>query len=147
MRRIIPGLLALAISLISLPSPAAGGRDEAGQAAERFARTLRAGEPSELHAILPKDGKILVSMAETGSGAGYYGASQVEALFGSYLAGHRFRECRIDHFEIQEPSYARVDLTAVRDGPDDERVTVFFRLALHLEQERWVLREIRESTQ
>ncbi len=146
MWRIIPGLLALAISLTCLPALAEDGRHEAGQAAERFARTLRSGEPSALHAILPRDGKILVSMAETGSGAGYYGSSQVEALFGSYLAGHRFRECSIEHLEIQESSYARVDLTAIHDGPDNQRATVSFRLALHLEQGRWVLREIREST-
>ena len=146
MWRIIPVFLALAIGLTSLPSSAEGGREKAGQAAERFAHALRTGELSALHAILPQNGKILVSMAEPGSGAGYYGASQVEALFGSYLAGRRFRGCRIEHLEIQESSYARADLTAVRDGPDGDRATVFFRLALHLDQGRWVLREIREST-
>ena len=70
----------------------------------------------------------------------------MEALFGNYLAGHRFRECSIEHLEIQESSYARVNLTAIHDGPDIPQSTVSFRLALHLEQGRWVLREIRGST-
>ena len=146
MRRIIPGLLVFAISLTALPTPAETGRKEAGQAADRFAQVLGSGKTASLETILPRSGKILVSFTGTGRGAGYFGISQVEALLGSYLAEYRFSECRIDHIEVQESSYCRIDLTANRSGPDGAREAVVFRLAFQPERDRWVLREIREST-
>ncbi|MBD3869027.1 MAG: hypothetical protein IFK94_12965 [Acidobacteria bacterium] len=145
MRWIIPGLLALAIGLTGLPIPAETGRKEAGQAAERFARALSTGESEALQALLPQSGKILVSISDIGQGAGYFGRSQVEALFSGYLAEFDFSDCRIDHIEVQESSYSRIDLTANRTGPGDAVSAVVFRLAFQPEQDRWVLREIRES--
>jgi hypothetical protein len=145
LRRIIPGLLVFAIALTGLPLPAETGRKEAGEVADRFAQALKAGEPEAIQTLLPRSGKILVSIPETGNGAGYFGKSQVAALFGRYLAEFNFSDCRIDHIEIQDSSYARVDLTANRTGPGDAVSAVVFRLALQPEQGRWVLREIRES--
>ena len=142
----IPGLLVFAIGLTVLPSPAATGGEEAGQVAERFARVLNDRRPADLQEILPRSGKILISIPDAGRTAGYYGNSQVEALFTGYLAGTTFRDCRIDHIEVQDGSYARIDLTANRTGPDGEPAAVVYRLALQPEQGRWVLREIREST-
>ena len=68
----------------------------------------------------------------------------METLLADYLAAFSFRQCRIDHLEVDPASYARIDLTAVRGG--DAGGEIMFRLALQVEQGRWVAREIREST-
>jgi hypothetical protein len=143
--RTIPGLLAIAVGLATLPSPAETGRAGVDQAAARFAQAICSGNPDALHAILPQSGKILVSIPDAGHGAGYYGSSQVEALFGGYLAEYGYLECRIDHLELQDSSYARIDIIARRSGSGADRSPVVFRLALQPEQGLWVLREIRES--
>ena len=135
-----------AVGLTGLPAPAKAGPDDARQAAEQFVQALTTGKPEALQKILPRSGKILVAIRSTRQTAGNFSRSQVEVIFNRYLSEFSFRDCRIDHIEVQESSYSRIDLTANRSGPGDTLAPVLFRLAMQSEEGHWVLREIRESS-
>ena len=120
-------------------------RERAGKAARSLGQALRENDLSLLRAILPKRGKIQLRLVRLGPEEGFFSSSQVEALLQDFLNDGSVRSFDLLRTE-QGPSgfgiaYARAMVTD-RDG----RVA---RLALHLvfepEDDRWVLREMRES--
>ena len=112
-------------------------------AAETFGNALESGHPERLRQILPKEGKVRLKLASFGPEDGFFGAGQVEALFRNFLehgSVKKFEVTRVDGDATYALVHARVALVD-RDGRDQ---LVGMQLAFQPEDQRWILREIKE---
>jgi hypothetical protein len=117
------------------------------RAAQRFGEALLEGRASGLRAVLPARGKVYLSLGRLGPEEGSFGAGQVEALLGDFLASGRVRSFEIVRVEAEGGGsslvHARIGLVD-RDGrPAAARL----HLAFEREGDRWVLREIKETAE
>ncbi|HEX4823311.1 MAG TPA: hypothetical protein VFV19_03290 [Candidatus Polarisedimenticolaceae bacterium] len=140
-------LIGLALVLAAAASPAAPQGDDGGrQAAMRFGRALTSGKADALRPILPQKGKVKLTLAVLAQEDGAFAASQVEALFREFLAGGKVTSFEVTRFEGdgKAGAFAHANATVV----DHEGHTVKLGIHLWLEPEgdRWVLREVKEST-
>lgn len=145
MRPILLSLLLLCIALVPLDAASAAGEKEARGAGQLFADVLTTGQPARLDPILPASGKIMVSLAGRNAGTGYFGVSQAKALLQTWLENGTGKDGKILHVEVQDDSYARVELSIRRTVHGGAEQSARFRLGLQPENGRWVLREIRET--
>ena len=112
-----------------------------------FGDALKSGDTSMLRSILPSRGRVTVRLVRLATEEGAFSASQVQALMKDILKRGTIHTFNVVHVEGSREGYAlvraRADVTD-RDGVD---ARVDLRLALGPEDERWVLREIREAPQ
>jgi hypothetical protein len=120
--------------------------DGARAAALQFGRALKSNDVTLLRSILPAQGKVRLNLHFLGPAEGFYSPGQVEALLREFLEQGSIRSFDLvgldhdpNHFAI---AHGRSLLTD-RDGRP-ARAEIY--LAFQPEDERWVLREVRETS-
>src|SRR5262245_30587488 len=112
-----------------------------------FGRALTRGESAGLPPLLPARGRIRLQLNRLGPADGAYGSSQLEALLQGF-----FRQGSVRTFDLLRlecaagDGYALAQARARLADRDGRPADVELHLALEPEDERWVLREIRESS-
>jgi hypothetical protein len=99
-----------------------------------------------MSAVLPERGRLHLSLTKFGPENGHFGRKQVEALFGDFFTRGSVRSFEVLSLECEADSYAIVQARARIVGGDGRNANVVLHLAFETEDERWVLREIRETT-
>jgi hypothetical protein len=134
----------------ALAAPAAVFAQDAGgarSAAERFGSALTTGRSSSLRPVLPAQGKVRLSLRRLGPEEGVFASGQVEAVFASFLSSGSVRGFSVVSVDSDGKTaalaVARADVTD-RDG---RTAPVGFRLSLEPEAGRWILREVRETSE
>lgn len=146
MRRFVATALLLLAGLFPVAAAAQSpGEAAARDAVERFGRVLTSGNASSLGALLPRKGKVQLKLVRLGPEQGAFSASQVEALLRDFLAQgsvQTFETRRVEH----DPkgvaiASARLELNDKQGRP----ASVELHLVFQPEDERWVVRELRET--
>lgn len=128
-----------------LSTPADDGADASVASARLFGHALIQSRPNDLRAILPKQGKVRVALTRMGPDEGFFGASQVEALFQNFLAVGSVKSFEIVNVDSDGRSASLVHARASLSDREGRPALVGLRLSLQPEGGRWVLREIKES--
>ena len=121
------------------------GEAAARESARAFGDALTRGDASLLRPILPDKGKVRLHFEKLGSEQGYFSANQVEALLQDSLDRQRAADFEILHVESQQKGFALVHVRAALSAPGSPPQVVSLRLGMQTEDQRWVLREIRET--
>jgi len=136
----------LAATLTTPSTLASTGEEQARRAALEFGRALKSGDSGQMRALLPSSGKVRLRLVAFGPEEGSYSGEQVQALFKDF-----FRQGTVRSYELVRLECASEQFTLVQavTGIVD-RVGRPTQVQLHLtfqpEGNRWVLREIRETT-
>lgn len=133
--------LVVAILIASIAAAADG---DGRRAADQLGRFLTNENPDELAAVLPERGKIRLALPSFGAEPGSYAPAQVETLLRSGLARLDVTEFRIER-DWHDGPYALVRASAKIRAEERASQEVRFDLAFQREDDRWVLREFRES--
>jgi hypothetical protein len=112
-------------------------------------RSFRTRKPDSLTSILPKEGKIFVSLRTIGSEAGYYGRDQVHFIFEKIFRSYGTVSFKISEKEFRTSGDRKSTAHCVgfwsyqtKDG-EDGRCLLFF--VLSLKEGGWSLVHIREA--
>ena len=136
----------LLTAALTIPSSAASiGDEEAKTAALRFGRALTGGDTSTLESILPDRGKIRLRLTGFGPAAGSYSADQVAAIFKNFLREGAVRSFDLLRLECASEHFAFVHARAHVTDRDGRPGVTDLHLTFQPEENRWVLREIRET--
>jgi hypothetical protein len=137
----------LLAATLTTPSPLAStGEEQARRAAQEFGRALKSGGSGQMRALLPSSGKVRLRLVAFGPEEGSYSGEQVQALFKDF-----FRQGKVRSYEIVRLDCASEQFTLVQavTGIVDRAgrpIQVHLHLTFQPEGNRWVLREIRETT-
>ncbi len=131
--------------LAASPAAATTGEEDARKAARLFGQALTSGQASMLRPILPEGGKIHLAASRLVPEEGYFGASQVEALLGDFLSQGSVRSFELLRLESDGKTNALAHARAVLTDRQGRPARLGIHLAFQAEQDRWVLREIKET--
>jgi hypothetical protein len=138
----------LAWGACSAPPRAQSAEPEAARlAARQFGQALVASQPEGLRAILPERGNVRLVLVRLGPENGSFGAGQVEALFRDFLSVGQVRTFEVLRLQSDGTSSALVQGRAVIVDRDGRPGRVALHLALEPEGSRWVLREVKETSE
>ena len=143
--RLAAGGVLLAAAMLLPCSHAQTGELQAKTAALQFGQALKRADTSALKSILPSRGKVKLLLICFGPEEGSYSADQVRALFKDFLRQGEVRSFDLLRLQCASEQFALVHArtrVADRDGRPRE---VDLRLTFQPEDDRWVLREIRET--
>jgi len=136
----------LVAPLLAAPSSrAATGEEEARKSARLFGQALTTGQASLLRSILPVDGKIHLAVNRLVPEEGYFGASQVEALLGDFLSQGSVRSFEVLRLESDGKTNALARGRAVLTDRQGRPARLGIHLSFQIEDDHWVLREIKET--
>jgi hypothetical protein len=148
MRRLkMTGWLLPAFVLATVAFAEGDGRQAVEAAVDRLGRLLIAGDASRLAPILPEQGKIKLKLDRLGPEDGSFSSSQVTALLAEFLETGRVEAFTVTRVEYDPHGVA---LASARVGLMDKRghaSSVVLHLTFETENDRWVVREIRETAQ
>jgi len=145
-REILRAVLVVSLALpAALPFRAATGEEEARRSARLFGQALTSGQASLLRTILPESGKIHLAAPRLGPEEGYFGASQVEALLGDFLSQGSVRSFEVLRLESDGKTNALARARAVLTDRQGRPARLGIHLSFQTEDDRWVLREIKET--
>lgn len=139
-----------ACCLLGLLLTAAGASraDDGGrEAAEVFGRALTTERLQSLRSILPTQGRVRLKLVRLGPEDGVFGAGQVEAILGDFLARGAVKSFEVLHVEGDERTYSVVRSRAVVEDGNGRTCRVGLHLTFQPEKSRWVLREIKETSE
>ena len=139
---------ALVVSLllpVTPPARGAIGEEEARRCARLFGQALTSGQASLLRPILPTSGKIHLAATRLVPEEGYFGASQVEALLGDFLSQGSVRSFEVLRLESDGKTSALARGRAVLTDRQGRPARLGIHLSFQTEDDRWVLREIKET--
>lgn len=145
MRKFFAMLTALTLSVALVP--AGTSKEDAEAVARRFGEALTQGDASALRSVLPRSGKVKVTLDVLGEAQGSYGSSQVEALLREALARTTVRSFETQRVDSDASSFALVRCRASAVDRQGRAVRVAFHLSLQPEDGGWSVREIRESAE
>jgi hypothetical protein len=117
----------------------------ARRCANIFGDALKSGDTSMLRSILPTQGRVQVRLVRLATQDGAFSASQVQALMKDIFKDGSVHAFNVVKIEGSREGYAHVRASAELTDRNGVDATVDLHLALGPEDERWVLREIRES--
>jgi hypothetical protein len=139
--------LALLLAFAAAAEPLAAGlsREEARDAALKVGESLKNSDLPTLRHFLPSQGKVRLNLVCLGPVEGFFSASQVEALLGEFLEQGSIRSFDLLTMEFDPRRYAMVHGRAFLTDKQGHPARVDLHLAFQPEDERWVLREIRET--
>lgn len=137
----------IAVVLLLLSALLAGADDDPRKAAESFGRALTTANPRSLRPLLPGKGKVRLELDRLGPQNGWYGGSQVEAIFGDFLAEGTVSSFEILRVDGDDRCYGLVRGRAILTDRGGRPARVVVHLSFELETERWVLREIKETAE
>lgn len=145
--RILPVLVVVGAALMASTDASSQDIDGARAAAERFGSALTSGRASALRAVLPAQGKVRLSLRHLGPEDGAFASGQVEAVFASFLTAGSVRSFSVVSVDSDGRTAALAVARAEVTDRDGRSARVAFRLSLEPETGRWVLREVRETTE
>ncbi len=142
-----------AIAVLVLPllfaaaAPAGAGLTtaEARDAALKIGESLKNSDLSTLRDFLPAQGKVRLNLLCLGPIEGFFSSSQVEALLGDFLKEGSINTFDLLVMEFDPQRYAMAHSRASLTDRQGHPARVDIHLAFQPEEERWVLREIRET--
>jgi hypothetical protein len=144
-RHVITAFVLLLVLAATTPAGAGLTAEEARDAALKIGESLKNSDLSALRAFLPAQGKVRLNLVCLGPVEGFFSSSQVEALLGDFLKQGSISSFDLLVMEFDPQHFAmahsRASLTDRQGHP--ARVDIHF--AFQPENERWVLREIRET--
>lgn len=149
-RRASRAIVTTALAFLSWTAPAGAqpdGTEAARVAARQFGQSLVASQPAALRAILPEHGNVRLVLTRLGPENGSFGASQVEALFRDFLSVGQVRSFEVLRLQCDGTSSALVQGRASVVDRDGRPARVTLHLAFEPEGSRWVLREVKETTE
>lgn len=135
----------VALVLAAAFAAAAPGQDAARRSARLFGQALTSGQASLLRSILPAGGKIHLAVARLVPEEGYFAASQVEALLADFLSQGSVRSFELLRLESDGKTNALARGRAVVVDRQGRPARLGIHLAFQCEEDRWVLREIKET--
>jgi len=138
-------LAAVALMLLAMPA-AAAGTDDLRLAADAFGQALVSKQTGGLRKVLPGTGKVELSLDRLGPEDGAFGPSQVQALFRDFLGKGSVRSFEIHQVEGDGRVHGVVHARLALIDRDGRPAPVGLRLAFQLEDGRWVLRGIKETS-
>lgn len=140
--------LALLVVLFARSSAVPPSGEEAARVvAEAFGRALTSGHANELRGVLPAYGKVHLVLLRLGPEEGFYGASQVEALFRDFLDSGSVGSFVVVRLESDGRSSTLVHARAQITDREGRPAKVSLHLALQPEESRWVVREVKETAE
>ncbi len=145
LRRGLAGVLLFAGLFAAGTGRGATGEDEARRSARLFGQALTSGQASLLRPILPATGKIHLAVSRLVPEEGYFGASQVEALLADFLSQGSVRSFEVLRLESDGKTNALARGRAVLTDRQGRPVRLGIHLAFQTEDDRWVVREIKET--
>jgi len=138
----------LAAAIVVVPLRAFPNDQDAPRiAAERFGAALTSARPSALREVLPNTGKIRLSLRRLGPEEGAFASGHVEVVFRDFLSSGSVRTFTVVTVDSDGRTAALAVARAEVIDRDGRAARVGFRLALEPEHDRWVLREVRETTE
>lgn len=136
---------AMIVALFGAPVAAALTEEAARSAAEAFGNALTRSSPSALRPILPARGKVQLRLARLGSDQGFFSPDQVETLLGEFLRTGKATGFKVSGVELDPGKFARVRGRVDVTDAGGRSTRIGIHLAFQPENERWVLREVRET--
>jgi len=139
MAKVVSKLVLMAAALLAAVSLGAEPR----ATVDAFGAALVQGNADALHAVLPSAGKVRVRLVRLGPQDGALRGGQLHAVLQDF-----FERGSIESFKLQtiEHSSKLALASAELDLIDEQgRTEIRLHLSLEPEDDRWVLREIRES--
>ena len=136
----------LACVLATATRPVAAG-EEAKTAAHTFGSALVAGKAEGLRPILPREGRVHLTLIRLGPEEGLFGARQVEAVFRDFLAEGSVVSFEIMRCESDRERSALAHGRATVLDREGRKARVGFHLGFEPEGDRWVLREVKETAE
>ena len=112
---------------------------------ESFGQALVAGDAVGLRIALPETGKVRVRLVRLGPQSGALRGRQLAAVLQDFLERGRVTGFEIRTVEQSETLALATAVVTLVDS-DGSRARVGLHLSLEPENDRWVLREIRESS-
>jgi hypothetical protein len=133
--------------VVAATAPAGAGltTDEVRDAALKIGESLKNSDLSVLRSFLPNQGKVRLNLDRLGPVEGFFSSSQVEALLGDFLGQGSIRSFDLLVIEFDPQRYAMAHARASLTDRQGHPARVDIHLAFQPEEERWVLREIRET--
>ena len=119
----------------------------ARDATAAFGRALTSSQASSLKPILPAKGKVHLALARLGPEEGMFAAGQVVAVFRDFLASGRVASFDVSSVDGDERTGATAVARAAITDRDGRQATVSLRLGFAPEDGRWVLREVKETSE
>ena len=136
------------ILVLALASAApAVADDDARPAARAFGQALVSSKAELLRPILPQEGKVRLALVRLGPEDGMIGGSQVEAVFRDFLAVGEVKNFEVLRLEGGGDTATLVQGRAVLVDRDGRPARVLLHLAFQPEGGRWVLREVKETSE
>lgn len=141
------GLALILLSISTAPLFSAPTEEDARKQARAFGQALTTGHAEALRPVLAEHGRLQLSLVRLGPEEGLFGADQVEALFRDFLAEGKVRSFEILRLESDRQSTALVHGRASLVDRQGRQARVGIHLGFQVEEDRWVLREIKETAE
>ncbi len=145
LRSVLVLSLAAALLVSNGAARAATDEDQARKAARLFGQALTSGQASLLRSILPAGGKVHLAASRLVPEEGYFGSSQIEALLGDFLSQGSVRSFELLRLESDGQTSALAHARAVLTDRQGRPARLGIHLSFQTEDDRWVLREIKET--
>lgn len=135
------------LGAVLLAVGSAAASDAPGDLARSFGESLVAGRAGAIEPMLPRTGKVRLQLSRLGPESGMFAPGQVVAILRDFLSAGRVVSCEVVRIEGDGKTTsvavarARVVDREGRDGP------VGLRLGFQPEAGRWVLREVKETSE
>ena len=113
--------------------------------AKAFGAALVEGSSTAIRVLLPSRGKVLLRLERFAPEQGYYSAGQVGALFRSFFEVGSVASYEVRRVDVGDDCRAIARLGVQATDREGRGIGLQVRLAIHREEDRWVVREIRES--
>lgn len=141
MTKIVSKAALLGLALLAATSYGAEPRETV----DAFGAALVEGNADGLRAMLPREGKVRVRLVRLGPQDGALRGGQLHAILQDFL-----ERGSVQSFKLQTIEHSsKLALASAELGLIDAsgtRAKVQLHLSLELENDRWILREIRESS-
>jgi len=119
--------------------------DQARSASLQFGQALKSGDVSLLRAILPSQGKVRLNLHCLGPAEGFYSSGQVEELIREFLGQGSIRSFDLIGLDQDPQHFAIAHGRSLLTDREGRPARIDLYLAFQPEDERWVLREVRET--
>jgi len=110
-----------------------------------FGQALTSGQASLLRTILPTAGKVHFAVPRIVPEEGWFTASQLEALLADFLSQGSVRSSEVLRLESDGKTAAFARGRAVATDRQGRPLRLGIHLAFEPEDDRWILREIKET--
>jgi len=140
----------LSLALVAVPAHVSAdslmGEEQARAAAVEFGRALVRADASLLVQVLPTTGKVRLKLKRLGPEEGAYSPSQVEAVFKDFFRQGEVRSFDVLRLECADQRYSLAHARATVIDRSGRAAEIGLDLTFQPEEDRWVLREIRETS-